>query len=449
MTAELKESIEEITLRIGPVDKRTTGYQMAVTLPDREAQDWLTDFYGSVLNGGAVCDQKGMDIGNESDGWYYGGSCWMNALTLAAGVPTGPLSSHPYSATEAFRTKVEHILSVLDDRGVPRYGYNQSGLWVDDILGVILGSRTYLVHTGDLSFIRENLPTFERMFDYFVQRCRPDGLFILPPGGAHWYDDEIVTSGVNAYYNAFIYKAASDLAEMADALGESAKAERYRAMAARIKQAFNRVLWREDLPGGPRYLDWITENGKEAAYFLDLCQWPAVAFGIASPEQARKIVATADARMAQLKKEYGYPGVAGVTALWPVAPEDMDTYGNDIWKNFGVYQNGGLGLAMTYWEAMGRARAGDAEGAWRRLRLFGLHAHKTSWAGDNAANIKGELKNCDGEPYLADMVVVPAAVVHGILGIQPSWDRLEVHPCMPADWPRPRLTSFTTDAATT
>ena len=80
---------EEVTLRLGPVDKRTTGYQMAVSLPDKEAQGWLTDFYGSVLNGGAVCDQKGMDFGNESDGWYYAGSCWMNALALAAGVPGG------------------------------------------------------------------------------------------------------------------------------------------------------------------------------------------------------------------------------------------------------------------------------------------------------------------------------------------------------------------------
>ena len=97
--ADPKEYTEEVTLRIGPVDKRTTGYQMAVSLPDRQAQDWLTDFYGSVLNGGAVCDQKGMDFGNESDGWYYGGSCWMNALALAAGVPAaGQLAAHPYGA---------------------------------------------------------------------------------------------------------------------------------------------------------------------------------------------------------------------------------------------------------------------------------------------------------------------------------------------------------------
>jgi hypothetical protein len=35
------------------------------------------------------------------------------------------------------------------------------------------------------------------------------------------------------------------------------------------------------------------------AYFCDLCQWPPIAVGIASPEQAGKIVATADARIKQ------------------------------------------------------------------------------------------------------------------------------------------------------
>ena len=77
-----------------------------------------------------------------------------------------------------------------------------------------------------------------------------------------------------------------------------------------------------------------------------------------------------------------------------------------------------------------------AAGAYKRLRLFAQHAAETSWAGDNAANIQGEMKSGDGEPYLADMVVVPASLIHGILGIQPTWERLEVKPCLPAGWPR-------------
>jgi hypothetical protein len=46
------------------------------------------------------------------------------------------------------------------------------------------------------------------------------------------------------------------------------------------------------------------------------------------------------------------------------------------------------------------------------------------------------MKNGDGEPYLADMVAVTAAAIHGVLGIHPTWPRLEVVPCLPADWPR-------------
>ena len=100
-------------------------------------------------------------------------------------------------------------------------------------------------------------------------------------------------------------------------------------MAAKIKKSFNKVLWRENAPGGPRVPRLDCRRRPEAAYFLDLCQWPAVAFGIASPEQARKIVATADKRMTQLEKEYGYRGYAGLTALWPIGEKDLDTYGND------------------------------------------------------------------------------------------------------------------------
>ena len=81
----------------------------------------------------------------------------------------------------------------------------------------------------------------------------------------------------------------SDLAAMAEAAGHVEKGREYQALADSVKAAFNAVLWKEDAPGGPRYLDWIDAQGKEVAYFCDLCQWPPIALGIATPEQARKI----------------------------------------------------------------------------------------------------------------------------------------------------------------
>ncbi|MCD4727632.1 MAG: hypothetical protein K8R46_08220, partial [Pirellulales bacterium] len=429
--------VEEITLKIGSADKYATGYQLAVSLPDKETERSLRDFYASVFNGGAINDQKSFDFGNETDGYAYAGSSWMYGMALSAGTPApGKTSSHHYDAAQAFRGHLEHILCTMDEQGRTHFGYNESGDFVDDNLHTIIGTRMYLLHSGDLAFAREYLPTMERMLGYFINRRNEQGLFKLAAAGAHWYYDCVPTSGVNGYYNAFLFKAAGDLAEMEEAVGRLEQAQRYRGLADSVKTAFNRVLWKEDAQGGPRYIDWIDSQGKEVSYFCDLCQWPAIAVGIASPEQARKIVATADARIAQLEKEYDYRGYAGLSALWPV-PEHLNK-NPDAWP-FGYYMNGGSLLAQTYWEIMARARAGDARGAARRLRLFARHAAETGWAGNNSADIRGTSaypKNDSGEPYLADMVCVTAAAVHGLLGIQPTWERLVVTPCLPADWPR-------------
>jgi hypothetical protein len=427
--------VEKIVLRIGAADKMSTGYQLAVELPDEATQSALADFYGSVVNGGAINDQKGFDFGNETDGWYYAGSNWMYGVALSAGVPAlGALSPHPYDAASAFREHLVHVLSVVDDQGRAHFGYNQGGEWVDDNLHTIIGTHAYLLHSGDLAFVRQHLPVMERMLAYFLQRRNPQGLFALAGTGAHWYYDAITTGGVNGYYNAFLYKAALDLAEMEDAAGRGEPAGQYREAAATLKDSFNRALWREDLPGGPRYLDWIAADGREVAYFCDLCQWPPVAVGIASPEQARKIVATADARIAELERDHGYTGAAGLSALWPV-PQDLNPCD---WQTFGRYMNGGSLLVQTYWEIMARCQAGDASGAARRLSRFARRAAETSGAGDNAADITGTMRHGDGEPYLADMVGTTAALVHGILGVQPTWQELVVKPCLPPEWPEAR-----------
>jgi hypothetical protein len=426
--------VDEITLSLGAVDKYATGYQLAISLPDKATEASLKDFYGSVFNGGAVNDQKNFDFGNETDGWYYAGSSWMYGAALAAGAPApGRLASRPFDAQRAFRGHLARIMNTLDAQGRSHFGYNQGGEWVDDNLHTILGAQFYLVHSGDLAFVRRQLPAMERMLEYFIRRRDARGLFALEGTGAHWYYDAINTGGVNGYYNAFFCRAAQDLSAMEEAAGDAAKARRYRDLAESLSAAYNRVLWRENLPGGPRYLDWIDAQGHEIGYFCDLCQWPAIAVGIASPAQARKIVATADARIKELKKEYGYGGYASLSALWPV-PKALNPV---PWQTFGTYMNGGSLLCQTYWEVLARARAGDHQGAARRLRLFAQRAGQTSWVGNNSADIHGQRGSIEsGEPYLADMVAATAAMVHGVLGIRPTWKGLEVTPHLPPDWNR-------------
>lgn len=433
-TSHRTGDVEQITLKIGAVDKATTGYQLAITLPDKATERSLKEFYSSVLNGGTVNDQKNFDFGNESDGWYYAGSNWMYGVAMNAGVPApGAISSRPYDVASAMREHLAHVMSTVDDQGRTHFGYNETGQCMDDNLDTIFGLRMYLLHSGDVAFVQQHLPVVEKMLDFYVKRRNKRGLFELDEESSHWYYDCILMSGTNGYHNAFFYKALCDVAEMERAAGRADKAAEYQKLASSVKDCFNAAMWRENAPGGARYVDWIDAKGKDVAYFCDICQWPPVAFGIASPEQARKIVATADARIKQIEKQYGYLGYAGLSALWPV-PIEL----NKRKDPFGTYMNGGCLLSQTYWEIMARSIAGDREGAARRLKLFARRALETSWAGNNAGDIQGGWDpGCEsGEPYLGDMVAATAATLHGILGVTPSWDGLNVTPRLPVDWPR-------------
>jgi hypothetical protein len=431
---------ETITLWISPVDKTTTGYQLEVSIPDKPTEATLRGLYTSLLNGGTVNDQRHYNFGNESDGWYVGFNSLFQAAAIGDGVPAkGQISEHPFGIPSAFRDHLRDIFDSVDEQGLDHFGYNEAGFCVDENLEIIIAFWGYVLHTGDQDFLRKQLPVVERMLGYFINRRNVDGLFDLKRVAApHWYYDTIAVSGVTTYHNALFYKATCDLSQMEHAVGNEAKVSEYAMLAAQTKDAVNRVLWKEDAPGGPRYLDWIDAQGREVSYFCDMCQWPALAYGLASPEQARKVVATADARIKQLEKEEGYKGYASMSALWCV-PDFVNPESLRAMQVFPIAMNGGSYLAMTYWEIVGRAKAGDREGAWKRMKLFAQRAARDGWAGWNCFGPDGELEEraraeSDGEPYLADMVAVPAALVNGILGIEPTWDKLKVQPLLPEDW---------------
>jgi len=379
-----------------------------------------------------VNDPLRYAFGNEADGWYYAGSSWMKGFAMLAGLPgSEPLASQPQTLPRAFRDNLANILGTMRADGRTRFGYNFNGEYVDDNLHTVIGAYAYLVYSGDIAFIRQQLPAMERLIDGFLRRRNADGLY---DGGVpqHWYYDAMPSSGVNTYHNTFFCKALLDLAEMERAADDPVKADRYASIAAGVKDAINRVLWYEDAPDGPRYCDWITPQGEKVTYAADLCQWPPLALGVASPEQAKKLIATLDRRIAVLERDFGYAGYATLSAYWPV-PAAINKH--PINQGYGNYMNGGTFLGQTYWEIVGRARAGDADGAWRRLKKFSEGATRDGWCGNNWNTQKGEIgPYAVDEPYLSDMVVVPAALIQGLLGVRPSWEKLDVQPSLPAAW---------------
>jgi hypothetical protein len=280
--------------------------------------------------------------------------------------------------------------------------------------------------------VRQQLPFYRRAAAWYLAKRNADGLVSLEPV-AHWYYDAMYSSGVTTYHNAFLYRPIVDLAGPERAAGNSKEAAAYDVVAGKLKEAVNRVLWWEDAPDGPRYVDWIMPDGTKIAYAADLCQFPPLAFGIASPAEAKKLIATIDSRIVEIKRDHGYIGLASRSAYWP-APAKVNTHPAN--QGFGNYMNGGSFLTMTYWEIMARAAAGNAEGAWNRLRRFAEGTRLTGergFIGNNSVMQDGRIGSgaCD-EPYLSDAIAVPGALVQGILGIRHTNDQLEVNPVLPA-----------------
>ena len=423
---------EKTTLRLGAVPAAASGHQLAVKAEDPSGTvDAVRRFYGALFNGGCVNDQLHYNFGNEPDGWYYAGASWMKCLPLLAGAPApDAVSSRPHQLGRAIRDNLQMIVGTEFEPGLSRFGYNFGGTFTDDNINQIIGGRAYYLYSGDLASVRQHLPFYRRAVQWYLSKRTTDGLVSISP--AHWYYDAMHAGGVTTYHNSFLYRALLDLAGLERAAGNDTQAATWETEAARLKETINRVLWWEEAPGGPRYVDWILPDGAKIAYAADLCQFPPVAFGIASPEQAKKLLATLDKRIAELERDHGYIGLASRSAYWPV-PDSVNTH--PVNREFGSYMNGGSFLCMTYWEIMARAAAGDAEGAWNRLRRFAEGTRLTGergFIGNNWVMQDGRIGSgaCD-EPYLSDAIAVPAALVQGILGIRHTNDKLEVNPVLP------------------
>lgn len=424
--------VDEISFTLAPSDKRTTGEQLSVQIPDRALAQRLGDLHGSVLNGGVISDQKRFDFGNGSEDVNYAGSADFQALALSVSIPTKASAEFTINANDAFKGHLERILATVDERGLTRFGFNaqNSGALLDDNLHVISAVRHYIVRSGDRAFAERVLPTLAGMADFFIRGIdRETGLF-KTLAGTNWYYDGIKFSGFNTYYQAFLYQALMDLADILVLTGQPREAEVRRDEAHRLAAAINAKLWMPAAPGGPRYADWVDETGKPALHFIDIAQFPLIAFGIAPRDRALMILATADKRLQELKQRFGYSREATLSLLWPLSAGRSE-------QCFGTYFYGGSVLASTYWEVVARARVGNVDGEWGALRLlenFARHFERTSFVGSNSIDIRGHVSPGGDEGYLADMVVVPAALVHGIMGISTGWKEITVAPALPRGW---------------
>jgi YVTN family beta-propeller protein len=436
-----------LTMTLAAPDKYSTGYQLNASIPDTTMLTSLRDMYQSLLNGGAVAGQKAYLFGNEVAGYITGYEALPDGTALNVGTPSKlPTSSDSYSADTAFRNYLAAMLSSVTSNGQLIFGLSSGGHYQDTALWALLGLYQYTIHTGDLELFRTYQPAIARLLAFWTNKIQSNGLVMSSASDGNYYDAiNFGSTYYSTYINAFVYEALKNMADLehglseqdatagqdAQAQQEQATAERYTTTAAGIKNALNTVMWTPDSPNGPMYADWIdNDNGQRVYSFMDAAQYPAIVYGIASHTQAQAILATADARLAQLPSLDGYTGMGTPDVLWP-----LPAYANSHNYSLGEYMNGGMFLFSTYYEVMARAMAGDAQGAYERLKSFAQGFQNTSWWGTNWAQPSGAVENSDGnEPYLQDMLLTASSLTQGILGVRGTWDALRVTPALPSEW---------------
>jgi hypothetical protein len=436
-----KGATARAALIIGSRAATDTGHQLAVEIPDKPMERSLALFYNGLANAGMWTSQQGYGTGNQVDGWMIG-TFWMPAVALMTGVEArAPLSADPYSPRAAWRAEMERMLELVNAKGEIEHGFfwqrNREGhLTPEAGLVLLVRLEMYWLATGDTALVVEHLDKLARILDALVPYRKDDLLvFDRQVHKLLVYFDAWRPDGTVTYLNNWYVRAQQAFATLLTAAGRQREAAQRLAQREATLRAMNRLLWDDHAFGQGRggYVDFIDPCGKRHGFFCSATEYLAIAFGVADERQAAAILKTADERIAELTRQFGYRGDATLDTLWPVESTSQEEY------PFTTYQNGSVLNCWTYFEVLARCRCGEVDRACELLRRFAEHAGRTNWfEGDSAFNIRSEPHGWGHEPYLSDQVAVAAALIHGILGIQQTPTGVQVYGRLPTGWEQAR-----------
>ncbi len=331
--------------------------------------------------------------------------------------------------------------------GTPRY-------YGDDHLWIVLAIATYLKETGNLAFLDQIIPYYEKgvdgqpiesgtVYDHLrraVEFTRTNvGMHGLPLlGFADWNDTVNLRTGAESLFNANLYgKALLEMIELAKHLGDTGAVDDYTTYYEEMRERVNTHAW-----DGEWYVRYLEADGSpigsksnmQGQIYTNAQSWPVIS-GFAPSERARMAL---DAVYARLNTRNGIklstpgydgfdPQKGGVTTYPP-----------------GAKENGGIFLHANPWVIIAETILGRGE------RAFEYYSQI------NPAAKNDRIDEFECEPYVYPQNIlgdehpqfglarnswltgtaswVYQAATRYILGVRPTYDGLEIDPCIPAAW---------------
>jgi cellobiose phosphorylase len=324
----------------------------------------------------------------------------------------------------------------------------------DDHLWIVQAVAMYLKETGDLAFLDEVIPYYEKdkagkpvesgtVYDHLWRATEftrkdtgPHGLPLL--GFADWNDTINLPKGAESQLTACLYGAAlNELAEICEKQGKPHQADRLRKLHGEMKVCINAEAW-----DGDWYVSYFDADGTPLGshqnhygqIYAYAQAWPVLA-GFAIPERAKSALDAVEQRLNTRNgvklSTPGYDGFdptkGGVTTYPP-----------------GAKENSGIFLHVNPWVIIAETLAGSPERAYR-------YYHQINPAAKNEV-----IDEYECEPYVYPQNILAdehplfglarnswlsgtaswmyQAGTRYILGVRPTYEGLLIDPCIPAKW---------------
>lgn len=316
----------------------------------------------------------------------------------------------------------------------------------DDALWLVAAIVNYIKETGETAFADEVITYADggegtvyehmmRILDFSAQEVGANG--ICKGLRADWNDCLNLGGGESAMVSFLHHWALVQFVELSQHMGRAQDAQRYGAMAKRVKDTCEDVLW-----DGQWYIRGITADGRkigtqideEGRVHLESNAW-AVLSGVASQERGRKAMQAVDQ---YLYTPYGLmlnappytkvdDGIGFVTRVYP-----------------GVKENGAIFSHPNPWAWAALCMLDDGEGAMKYYRALCPYDQNEDIQVRQAEPysycqfIMGKAHTAFGRarhPFMTGSAGwAYFSATQYILGIQPGFDGLTIDPCIPAQW---------------
>jgi hypothetical protein len=233
------------------------------------------------------------------------------------------------------------------------------------------------------------------------------------------YLDEATPVVVGLYANALFARAARQLSELHDALGDSARRREWARIADEVRARINRQLWQEDR-GFYRIHQVVLARGAAGTFdssdvFAMGGNAMAVLNGVADDRQAGLVFATAESR----RRQHGFTSVAA--ALLPPYPTGF--FAHPILREPFTYQNGGQ---WDWWSGrMLLAMFRRGYSAYAHAQLLAL-ASRVSASGGLYEWYSRDGRGQGSGSYAGNAGALAGAVFQGLYGLDSRADGLDV-----------------------